>query len=450
MATQRKTAATRSAGKPKPRRMLATLPDAVGAQSVIVVAGTQSKPVLALLLLKIGEGIKDATVIPCEDRNDAAAIIQEYQPLAPQELPLDLGRSLIAAALYEGAPAEDWPEAARRTGLDNVSPRACSGRDWLRVLDPDGDILTTSSQERAAAARAALCEAADWAERHPMVGAWEEDLACLIDAGADPNAHRRELYEYVYPAIDRNRALWQEILLRAAVVLRHYHDDWFGLALNAAALDEMTDLRRVPVAQVIAGYTARTFHDNPHGQPDHGQPDDAGDDGHSGTVVAPGPPAEAGELERLLARAGVEADVMWLDGYLSACELAPEPTNQEAWANDLVTQGEIRRDIDDAKRLVDLALQRFATLLEALDDPEAIRDSVAGVSEADLGAWARGFTAACERLPGSWPADSLRPADRTWLDALASLARDGTPIADRPGLAAWLAERAEITASPDS
>lgn len=446
MAQQRKSRAQAGGGGGArgARRILATLPDGGGAQSVVVVAGTPNKPVLALLLLKIGEGIKDATVIACQDRNEAAGIIQEHRPLCPQELPLDLGRTLIAAALAEGAPAPDWPEAARQTGLDKLSPFPIAGRDWLDVIDPTGDILTTGAQERADSARAALLAASDWADRHPLVGTWEEDLACLIDAGADPNAYRRELYEYVYPAVERNRALWREILLRAAAILRDNHDDWFGMALNAAAFDEMADVRDVPVAHAIAGYTARTFHENPHGPPA------APDDGSGGMLVEPGPPAEPGELERLLAEAGVEADVMWLDGYLSACELAPEPTNQEVWANDLVTRGDIRRHIDAAKRLVGLALRRFETLLEALDDPEAIRASVADVSEADLGAWARGFAAATERLPGSWPAESLRESDRTWLNALSALARDGTPIADRKGLSAWLAERAEITSSPDS
>jgi len=445
MAQQRKTGTRRGAGKPKPRRMLATLPDAVGAQSVIVVAGTQAKPVLALLLLKIGEGVKDAMVIPCRDRNDASAIIQEYQPLAPHELPLELGRTLIAAALHEGAPAQDWPEAARRVGLDDLTARACTGRDWLSVLDADGDTLTTATQERRDAGRAALAGATNWAERHPIVGTWQEDPACLIDAGADPNADRRELYDYVLPAIERSRALWQEILLRAAVVLRHAHDDWFGLALSALVFDEATDVRSIPVAQLIADVTARSFQDNPHGQPD-----DASAEAHGGSVVSPGPPAEPGELERLLAQAGVEADVTWLDGYLTACELAPEPTNQQVWANDLIAQGEIRGDLDAAKRLLDLALQRFETLLDALEDPQAIRDSVDRVSQADLATWARGFVAATERIPGAWPADSLRPTDRTWLDALTALARHGTTPADRAGLAGWLTERAEITAQPDS
>jgi hypothetical protein len=166
--------------------------------------------------------------------------------------------------------------------------------------------------------------------------------------------------------------------------------------------------------------------------------------------MEPGPPAEPGELESLLDRAGAEANVMWLDGYMTACELAPEPTRFETWATDFVDGSDLRQDYDATIRLLDLALQRFETLLEALNDPDAIQDSVAGVCDTDLAAWARGFTAATERLPGAWPANSLRAADRTWLDALSALARDGTPIADRPALATWLADRAEITAQPDS
>jgi hypothetical protein len=442
MAQQRKTAATGTGSRKALRRILATLPDAVGAQSVIVVGGTKTRPLLALLLLKIGEGIKDASIIQCQDRNDAAAVIQEHQPLAPQELSIDTGRTLLAAALAEGASADEWPDAARLTGLDNLTPCPIAGPDWLNVLDPERDLLTVSTQAQADAARTALSEAADWGERHPLVGTWEEDLGCLIDAGADPNAHRRDLYEYVYPAVERNRGLWQEILLRAAVVLRHNHPDWFGMALSAVALGETEDMRKVPVAQVIAGYTARTFHDNPHGYPQ--------DDGDEHAPIETGPAAEPGELERLLARADVEADVEWLDGYMTACELAPEPTSYETWANDLIAGGDLRSDLDATKRLVDLAFQRFETMLDALEDPDAIRASVDGVSADNLAAWARGFVAATERIPGSWPADSLRAVDRAWLDALTALAHHGTPIADRQALADWLVERAELTSQPDS
>jgi yecA family protein len=160
-------------------------------------------------------------------------------------------------------------------------------------------------------------------------------------------------------------------------------------------------------------------------------------------------PAEPGELERLLGRAGAEADAMWLDGFMTGCELAPEPTSHEAWAQDLIRHGDIRQDRDAMHRLLDLALQRYETLLEALNEPDAIHDSVDAVSDTDLAAWARGFVAATERLPNAWPAKSLRPADRAWLDAIAALARDHAPIPDRGGLAAWLADRAEITARPD-
>ena len=442
MAQQRKSGANARGGTRGPRRILATLPDGAGAQSVIVVAGTPNKPVLALFLLKIGEGIKDATVIPCQDRNEASEIIQEHRPLAPYDLSPELGRTLIAAALAEGALAEDWPEAARRTGLDKLPQYPIAGRDWLTVLDPDGDVLTTRTPERADAAKAAFRTAADWDERHPMVRTWEEDLSCLIDGGADPNAHRRDLYEYVYPVVDRNRPLWAEVLLRAAVVLRENHEDWFAMALNAAAFDEVSDVRKIPFAQVIAGYTARSFHENPQGYPA-----EATDDG---ATMEPGPPAEPGELESLLKRAGAEADVMWLDGYMTACELAPEPTRFETWAPDFIDGSDLRHDYGATIRLLDLALQRFETLLEALNDPASIQDSVAGVSDTDLATWARGFTAATQRLPGAWPADGLRPTDRARLDALSALARDGTPIPDRPALAAWLTERAEITSDPDS
>jgi hypothetical protein len=442
MAQKRKSGANAGGGKPGPRRILATLPDGAGAQSAIVVAGTPNKPVLALLLLKIGEGIKDAIVIPCHDRNEASEIIQEHRPLAPYDLSLELGRTLIAVALAEGVTAEAWPEAARRTGLDDLRPRPVVGRDWLAVLDPDGTVLSTSTPERADAAKAAFRTAADWDDRHPLVRTWAEDLGCLIDAGADPNAHRHDLYEYVYPVVDRNRPLWGEILLRAALVLRENHADWFGMALNAAAFDEVSDVRQIPFAQVIAGYTARSFHENPQGYPT--EPND------DGATMEPGPPAAPGELESLLERAGAASNVMWLDGYMTACELAPEPTSHETWAQDLVTGGDLLQDRDATIRLLDLALQRFETLLEALNDSEAIRDSVVGVSDTDLATWARGFAAATARLPDAWPADSLRAADRAWLDALATLARDGTPIPDRPALAAWLAERAEITENPDS
>ena len=122
MAKRRKPAAGRTRGTAQPRRILATLPDALGAQSVIVVAGTQTKPLLALMLIKPDAGIADANIIRCHDRNEAAAILQEYRPLAPHELSIAMGRTLLSAALGDGVPAPDWPEAACVTGLNDLEP----------------------------------------------------------------------------------------------------------------------------------------------------------------------------------------------------------------------------------------------------------------------------------------------------------------------------------------
>lgn len=444
MAKRRKPAAGRTRGTAQPRRILATLPDALGAQSVIVVAGTQTKPLLALMLIKPDAGIADANIIRCHDRNEAAAILQEYRPLAPHELSIAMGRTLLSAALGDGVPAPDWPEAACVTGLNDLEPTPLAGTDWASVLDPPGTQLDTSTPQGAEAV-AAIKPARAWAARHPMIQTWEEDVACLqearADPNADPNADPGRLAAYVWPYVARNRFLWVEVFLRAAAVLRESHDDWHGLAQSGFALLQTAEVETLPLAQVIAEQTVQRFREEPDGS--------AAADNQGLLVGTSDVPAEPGELERLLGRAGAEPDAIWLDGFMTGCELAPEPTSHEAWAQDLIRHSDIRQDRDAMHRLLDLALQRYETLLEALNEPDAIRDSVAAVSEADLCAWARGFTAATERMSGAWPAESLRPADRTWLAALAALARDGTPIADRPGLAAWLAERAEITSSPD-
>jgi len=443
MAKRRKASAGQTRGTAGPRRILATLPDALGAQSVIVVAGTQAKPVLALLLVKADEGIADASIIRCHDRNEAAAILQEYRPLAPHELSIEMGRTLLSAALHDGAPAPDWPEAARLTGLHSLKPKRVTGTDWAGVLDPLGTRLDVSTRQGAAAALEAVKPARAWAARHPMIQTWAEDVACLQEADADPNDDPERLAAYVWPYVAWNRFLWMEVFLRAAAVLRDNHDDWDGLAQSGFALLRTAEVETLPIVQVIAEQTVRGFQDAHAGAPAQGE--------DQGLLVETSDvPAEAGELERLLGRAGVEANVMWLDGFMTACELAPEPTSHQTWAHDLIRGGDIRRHRDATHRLLDLALQRYETLLEALNDADAIHDSVAAVSDADLAAWARGFVAATERLPDAWPAKSLRPADRAWLDALAALAHDGTPIPDRQGLAAWLAERAEITARPDA
>ena len=442
MAKRRKPAAGRTRGTAQPRRILATLPDALGAQSVIVVAGTQTKPLLALLLIKPDAGIADANIIRCHDRNEAAAILQEYRPLAPHELSIAMGRTLLSAALGDGAPAPDWPEAACVTGLNDLEPTPLHGTDWASVLDPLGTRLDVSTLQGAAAALEAVKPARAWAARHPMIQTWEEEIACLQQANADPNDDPERLAAYVWPYVAGNRFLWMEVFLRAAAVLRDNHDDWYGLAQSGFALLRTAEVETLPIVQVIAQQTVQRFREEPGGS--------AAADDPGLLVGTSGVPAEPGELERLLGRAGAEADAMWLDGFMTGCELAPEPTSHEAWAQDLIRHGDIRQDRDAMHRLLDLALQRYETLLEALNEPDAIRDSVAAVSEADLCAWARGFTAATERMSGAWPAERLRPADRTWLDALAALARDGTPIADRPSLAAWLAKRAEITARPEA
>jgi yecA family protein len=147
-------------------------------------------------------------------------------------------------------------------------------------------------------------------------------------------------------------------------------------------------------------------------------------------------------LERLLHRAGGEGDAEWLDGYLAGIELAPHPVPAETWAGRLISAPELLRDRAAAQRLADLALQRHDGLLECLETPQDVRDSVRATGDAGLAAWARGFLQATEAYPDAWPAETLSPSDREMLSALAALGRNGAPVPDRTALADWLIGRA--------
>jgi yecA family protein len=434
--------------------VLATLPDASGAQQVTLVTGAANKPVIVSLLTKIGVGIQDAMSLRCGDRNEAEAFMTDLESLAPLDISFDTARTLLAAALHEGVGTDAWPEAARLAGLDDLAPRPIAGTAWAELLDPDGTALDMSTQDRMDAATDAMLGARVWPDRYAMVAHWLEDITCLADA--DETTDHHELMAYVWPAIARRSDLWTEILLRAAWVLQNGHDDWVGFAHSGLTLPQTEDPGVVPAMQMVAAQTVAAFLYDPEAA--RGGGDGGGDSGDSGgggggldiAADGSGPPPAEGELERLLARAGAEADAEWLEGYLTACELAPEAIGPETWVTNLIAAGELAQDRQSLQRLAELVLQRYATLLDSLDDPAAVHDSVAGVSDSALAAWARGMADAVDRHPQAWRGEAMRAADRAWLDALAAFGRRDGPPPDRARLASWLIDRAELTAQPEA
>ncbi|MBK1696363.1 UPF0149 family protein, partial [Rhodovibrio salinarum] len=420
----------RPTSRPRLRRALASLPDGDGAQSVILVAGPTNKPVVALVLLKRGAGLTDVDLAHCHDRNEAAAILRQSEDIGAFDISPATARTLLATALAEDTPADGWADAAAATGLAELHADAVSGRAWLTRLDPDGHRLGHQPPADA------IADSAHWPQRHPMIATWTVGWDRMREVDAD--AADAALRAAIWAAIRRDSAEWAEVMLRAALLLQDAGADWSGFADAGRALLDGHDPAELPIfGQVVDASIVAVREET------------EADDGFALPVDGGGPPAAPGELEDLLRRAGGEADPEWLDGYLAAVELAPRPIPPESWISHLVYGPDLARDRPAAKRLANLALQRHDGLLECLETPEDVRESVRETNDAGLRTWVRGFVHASETYPDAWPAAELSERDREMLSTLTALARDdagSTP--NRESLAAWLLDRAESTSRP--
>lgn len=137
-------------------RIVANIVDGVGAQSISIVGTRESRPILALLLMKARHGVKDAFVIPCWSKREANSIASDaQQATAGVRIDRATGKLLLEAALVDGVENGRMPppgliDMIEYCGLSGLRPQSRTPEDFLDRLDPERKIRDATQEKIAA------------------------------------------------------------------------------------------------------------------------------------------------------------------------------------------------------------------------------------------------------------------------------------------------------------
>lgn len=429
-------------------RLLATLPDGAGAQSMAIAAQRGGERGVAMLLLKQGFGVKDAYVIPCESATEQRRLMARIaEESGAQDVTPEILAPALTGALAEGqaigAPAaHGLLDVVEVVGLDSVRPEAMAVEDWITHLDPEGELSRLSPQKFGRLVNAS----ADWPDHYPLVESWYEDSAAvqeILTEATTPRSREGLLWRH----LETRRDWWAPLLAKAAATLKATTSDpgeeWKSFAATALALARGRPLRKVPIMSWIVVRSLEAA-----GAP-WGLAQDEEDVAGSSPEAAERPvhftppaPEKKGELARLMKKVGMEVTPDWIDGYLAAIIVAPKVLQPSAWVSGLLDQQQSFADHDELQRFLDLVLLRYNAANTDLADAAAAAARIRAVDAHGLRQWTQGFTESVARHKGHWRSASVSDDDKRVLKLIAEGAKGRAGASElKPLLCAWLARR---------
>ena len=235
----------------RPSRLLGSLPDGSGSQSLAVELDGEHGPAAALMLLKAGQGVKDAFVARGARAIDA--VREQADEASCSELAWEALEPVLAAAVAEGLSAgrpapPGLIDVAEWCGLTALRPRRMTAREWLAHVDPDGVIAALPAGE----CDGLVASSARWPLAHPLVETWFEGTAVVAEALEDAE-NLQQAEARLWAAIEEQRGFWALLMLKSANVLKAggADADWRSFAATAAALLDGRPLREVPVMECV-------------------------------------------------------------------------------------------------------------------------------------------------------------------------------------------------------
>ncbi len=234
----------------RPVQLFGTVPDASGGQSFAAALEGRDGPAAALVLVKAGQGVRDAFLVHGDDAGGALSSQAAESGAFP--VSWEALEPALAAGLADGfaagrPPAAGLIDVVSACGLMELRPRAMTAQDWLARIDPAGEIADLPARRRDRLVRAS----ADWPGDHEHVAGWCEGTAA-VDRLLDSAAGARQLEAALWTRLDERRGDWALLMLRTAHVLRAGGDaDWRSFAATAAALLEGRALKKVPIMKHV-------------------------------------------------------------------------------------------------------------------------------------------------------------------------------------------------------
>jgi hypothetical protein len=254
---------------PPPRseitRLLASLCDGAGAQSLFAVLKSGRRYALASVLTKSDVGVADAWVREDMSKREADSIVVQITGAAEAvNVPIGFVERRLADALAINLARTIPPpfgllQVTEAIGLGLLQPAEASpmglAESLLDGLSPD--------QTGPDATRAAHVDAANWPELFDTAASWFE-AGAAIEALLQPIASRRKRVEAVLTQhLPDRRLFWAERSAWMAATLKESGadeaDEWVNFALVARDLASGKPLADVPLFDVIAEATVDAF-----------------------------------------------------------------------------------------------------------------------------------------------------------------------------------------------
>lgn len=391
--------------------LCASLPDGSGAQSIGIALQQGSHRKMAMLLLKQGQGVKDAYTIPCRNSRDQKEIVgrMSEEVGALSVTPAYVQRALsiaLAEGLAQGRPpVPGLIEVAQLCGFTGLRPDPKSTADLIGDLASTSQVLALPARQRGA-----LIPASEgWWDRHDVIESWFEDsdeAHAVLDKARSARSAETALWKW----LETRRDWWARILARAADVLETADDpDAASFAANALALLDGRDLKKIPVMLDVHEQTIEAWiRDDPEFE--------AGASLEELAQEAPAP-EKKGEVSALLRGTDLAPD--WLDGYLTGVVIAPKMLMPNLWLPAILDVVLPRIDPAKFQRFMDLVMMRAQAVSDLAGEPDAFVAAMNGRSKKGRADWAAGFAESAERFRTAWPKKGMTENDRRLLAAAA-------------------------------
>lgn len=401
----------------KLHRIVASLVDGSGAQSMAAAVQTGSSRSVAVVLLKQGFGVKDAYVLPCtsatEQRGIMATITEEIEA---RDVSSEYMAQAIGIALAEGleaglAPVPGLVDVAQCCGFAGLRPLPASVAGILGLADPESRIASLPVQ-----ARGRLITASQyWGDQYPMLASWFEDsdeTVGRLESAKSGAALTRSMWSM----LESRRAHWAAVIARNALLLSAAGTDGAEAFIAvAAALMDGRDLKKIPVMKFICDQSIIVWmerRDKPGGpfNPELDMPFASSPMMHANRSMPDFAAEKKGELAKLLHPAGLTEP--WLDGYLTAICTAPLFVAPPDWlgpmlhlvSSSLKTDGKLARFVE----LLMLRYNGTVSKMQAPDDTALIPTEIPLIP-----IWADGFLTAWEATKPNWPTKALGPEGKS-------------------------------------
>ncbi|WP_068305227.1 UPF0149 family protein [Pararhodobacter sp. CCB-MM2] len=398
-------------------RTAISLPDGVGAQSVIVVTQTGSQRHIGMTMLKQGYGVKDAFVISCRSATEQKQFFAQITDnIDVCDVPPEAISQVLAWALGDGLASGRLPAPGLLDILDllpvgSVAPEPSLTADMLAAI-ASPEILSSL------AGSVQVKTSAEWMQRAPHLDSWFEDTGALrtaIGRARTPAGREKAIWKH----LETRREWWSRIFASSAGLLKFSQDDlWLPFATAAQAMQDGQPLKKLPILNAIAATTLEAWED----------------------TFAPEAPQNSMALRLGDALKQMGRSAAYLDGYLVALTISPYEPTPEDWMGRLIQGIEFKGE-GSLHRVIEAITERASTVEEMIEDSDTLKATLGILSAPDLRDWSAGFSALVDNAPYAWPAKLLAADDRRLLKIIAGVGRESDPTDLRPLLPAWVSRR---------